>query len=299
MKTVCGLRFTSLSSGAREHLNNWTNQSRMPVPDREKAESPAQPAPPQTEEPPASLPSQSVTSAESLFAIPPADEVYLSEPTGRTRGGGQLFLWILFGILGAMLVGSAYIYGLHVGQSKVSSVARPAAESGSQTEPPVLAPAPVPASSAVTDATPASTDAASIPNTATSAPSGPLVNASKTDDATANALQRTGADGHDTVAPDQRAQQTAEAGKSELAAALAFLNGDKGPRDSSKAVHQLWAALANGNSEAEVILADLYVRGDGVAKNCEQGRVLLKAAAKSGNAQAKVKLDKLNANGCQ
>ena len=31
MRTVCGLRFTSLSSGAREHLNNWTNQSRLPA----------------------------------------------------------------------------------------------------------------------------------------------------------------------------------------------------------------------------------------------------------------------------
>jgi TPR repeat protein len=79
---------------------------------------------------------------------------------------------------------------------------------------------------------------------------------------------------------------------------MTFLNGDNGPRDSSKAVHQLWAAVANGNSEAEVILAGLYLRGDGVAKNCEQGRVLLKAATKTGNTQAKVKLDELNANGC-
>jgi TPR repeat protein len=47
-----------------------------------------------------------------------------------------------------------------------------------------------------------------------------------------------------------------------------------------------------------VILAGLYLRGDGVAKNCEQGRVLLKAATKTGNTQAKVKLDELNANGC-
>ena len=302
MRTVCGLRFTSLSSGAREHLNNWTNQSRMPVPAREKTESPALQATPQTEEPPASLPSRSENSTQPLFAIPPAgqvaDEVYLSEPTGRTLGGGQLFLWILFVLLGAVLVGSAYLYGLHVGQSQVSSVARPAAESASQTEPSIAEPAPVPAPPVATDASPAPDGATSIPNVASSAPGGDLVNASKPDDATASALQRTGAEEHDTVAPDQRAQQAAEVGKSELAAALAFLNGDKGPRDSSKAVHQLWAALANGNSEAEVILADLYVRGDGVAKNCEQGRVLLKAAAKSGNAQAKVKLDELNANGC-
>jgi hypothetical protein len=36
-----------------------------------------------------------------------------------------------------------------------------------------------------------------------------------------------------------------------------------------------------------------------VAKNCEQGRVLLHAAAKNGNLQAKVKLDELNSNGCE
>jgi TPR repeat protein len=63
-------------------------------------------------------------------------------------------------------------------------------------------------------------------------------------------------------------------------------------------VHLLWAAVANGNSEAEVILAGLYLAGNGVAKNCEQGRVLLKAAAKTGNTQANVKLEELIANGC-
>ena len=83
-----------------------------------------------------------------------------------------------------------------------------------------------------------------------------------------------------------------------MAAALADLNGDNGKRDSATAVKLLWAAVANGNSAAEVMLSDLYVSGDGVPKNCEQGRVLLIAAAKSGNMQAKVKLDELNANGC-
>ncbi len=299
MRTVCGLRFTSLSSGAREHLNNWTNQSRMPVPAPETAASPAPAATPQTEEPPASLPSQAATIAEPLFAIPPAGEVYLSEPAGGTLSGGKLFLWIVFGILGASLVGSAYLYGLRVGQSEVSSVARPAANPGTQTEPPALAPAPVPAPIVATDAAPAPDGATSIPNVANSAPSDALVNAAKASDATASTSQSPGAEGHATAASDQRAQQAAEAGKSELAAAQAFLNGENGPRDSSKAVHLLWAALANGNSEAEVILADLYLKGDGAAKNCEQGRVLLKAAVKSGNAQAKAKLDELNANGCQ
>src|SRR5579863_4002932 len=36
MRTVCGLRFTSLSGGARELLNSWTNQSLMPEAARKK-----------------------------------------------------------------------------------------------------------------------------------------------------------------------------------------------------------------------------------------------------------------------
>ena len=84
-----------------------------------------------------------------------------------------------------------------------------------------------------------------------------------------------------------------------MAAGLANLNGDNGKRDIAKAVQELWKAVSNGNAEAEVILADLYATGDGVAQNCEQAQVLLRTATKSGNAQAKVKLDELNSNGCQ
>jgi hypothetical protein len=298
MRTVCGLRFTSLSSGAREHLNNWTNQSRMSAPAREEAESPASPAVPLTEESLASLASQSETGAEPLFAIPPAEGFYLSEPTSKPLWGGQLLLWIVYVLIGISFLGSAYIYGVHVGQSQIRSMERPAAESGPQTEPTISVPSPIPASSVVTDASPAPPVASSIPSVETSTPSGTPVNVKKTDDATANASPRPGTEGNGAAPYDPHAQLAQDAGKSELAAAMAFLNGDNGPRDSSKAVHQLWAAVANGNSEAEVILAGLYLRGDGVAKNCEQGRVLLKAATKSGNTQAKVKLDQLNSSGC-
>ena len=201
--------------------------------------------------------------------------------------------------MGVSLLGAAYLYGLHVGQSQIRSMALPAAESGPETEPTISVPSPDPASSVATDASSAPPFPSSIPSVATSAPSTAFVNASKTDEATANASPRPGAEGNGAASPDPHAQQALDAGKSELAAAMAFLNGDNGPRDSSKAVHQLWAAVANGSSDAEVILAGLYLRGNGVAKNCEQGRVLLKAATKSGNAQAKVKLDELNANGCR
>ncbi len=298
MRTVCGLRFTSLSSGTREYLDNWTNQSRMSARAREEAGSPDPSAVPLTEESVASLSRQSETGAEPLFAIPPAEEFYLSEPIGKPLWAGQLLLWTVYALIGISFLGAAYLYGLHVGQSEIRLMSRPAAESGPDTEPTISVPSPDQTSSEVTDASPALSAAPPAPNVATSAPSGPLVNASKTDGATAEALQPPSADENGAAAPDPRAQQAAEESKSEIAAAMEILNGGNGHRDSSKAVHLLWAAVANGNSEAEVILAGLYLRGDGVAKNCEQGRVLLKAATKSGNAQAKVKLDELNANGC-
>ena len=299
MRTVCGLRFTSLSSGAREHLNNWTNQSRMSAPAHEEAESPASPAAPLTEESLASLFRQSETGTEPLFAIPPAEEFYLSEPNGKPLWAGQLLLWTVYVLIGISFLGAAYLYGLHVGQSQIRSMARPAAESGPETEPTISVPSPDQASSVVTDASPAPSAAPSAPDVAPSAPSGTPVNASKTDDEATNSSQPAGAGENSAVASDPRVQQALDASKSELAAAMTFLNGDNSPRDSSKAVPLLWTALSNGNSEAEVILAGLYLRGDGAAKNCEQGRVLLKAATKSGNEKAKVKLDELNAKGCR
>jgi hypothetical protein len=61
---------------------------------------------------------------------------------------------------------------------------------------------------------------------------------------------------------------------------------------------QLWSALGAGDSSAEVPLAELYLKGDGVPKNCQQAAVLLRAASKSGNVEALEKLKKLSKNGC-
>ena len=61
---------------------------------------------------------------------------------------------------------------------------------------------------------------------------------------------------------------------------------------------RLWAAVQQGNPRAEVALADLYLRGDGVPKNCDQARVLLIAAAQKHNAEAVKRLQQLNEQGC-
>jgi hypothetical protein len=62
---------------------------------------------------------------------------------------------------------------------------------------------------------------------------------------------------------------------------------------------QLWSALGAGDSSVEVPLAELYLKGDGVPKNCQQAAVLLRAASKNGNVEAREKLKKLKKNGCR
>jgi TPR repeat protein len=79
-----------------------------------------------------------------------------------------------------------------------------------------------------------------------------------------------------------------------------FLNGGNGQaRDAREASKWLWKAMAKHNGSAMVVLADLYLRGDGVSKNCDQARVLLDSAALRGVAGAGQRLRNLQAFGCQ
>jgi TPR repeat protein len=63
-------------------------------------------------------------------------------------------------------------------------------------------------------------------------------------------------------------------------------------------VPSLWTSVENGDTRAEVILANRYVRGEGVPQSCAQARVLLEAAVKRGSTEAKQKLDDLGQAGC-
>ncbi|HLV85974.1 MAG TPA: hypothetical protein VKV39_03290 [Candidatus Sulfotelmatobacter sp.] len=86
-------------------------------------------------------------------------------------------------------------------------------------------------------------------------------------------------------------------GTSELTTARQFL--DSPHPDNAQAAEWLWKSVAKQNTEATLLLARLYLRGEGVQKNCEQGHVLLDAAAKKGNKEAASMLQNLQAFGCQ
>jgi hypothetical protein len=94
---------------------------------------------------------------------------------------------------------------------------------------------------------------------------------------------------------------TEQSGAEELATAEKYLSGkNQGvARDNREAAQWLWKAVGKGNLAATMTLSDLYLRGDGVAKSCDQARLLLDAAAKKGKASAAERLRNLPAFGCQ
>jgi hypothetical protein len=68
--------------------------------------------------------------------------------------------------------------------------------------------------------------------------------------------------------------------------------------DAHESVESLWGAVQGGSVSAERSLAERFVRGDGVVQNCEQAKVLLKAAANRGSREARLRLYELETQGC-
>jgi hypothetical protein len=90
-----------------------------------------------------------------------------------------------------------------------------------------------------------------------------------------------------------------EPGEQEYSQAQDILKSGDRERGFQEAVRLLWTAVEKGNSKAEVSLAELYRRGEGVTRNCDQTRILLTAAARKGNAEAQRRLDKFLRAGCE
>ncbi len=101
-----------------------------------------------------------------------------------------------------------------------------------------------------------------------------------------------------TLASKTEPDPVADNGSRELSQAQRYLDGRGVPHDSTQAVAWLWKAVGKQNTHAEVLLADLYMLGAGVPKNCDQARLLLVAATKKGAPEAAEKLRRLETNGC-
>jgi hypothetical protein len=96
------------------------------------------------------------------------------------------------------------------------------------------------------------------------------------------------------------AEAGAANGTEELAMAQRYLEGIDGQEPNrAEAAKWLWKAMGKHNSRATLLLADLYLKGEGVSKNCDQARVLLDSATREGMKEAGERLRHLQAFGCQ
>jgi hypothetical protein len=89
-----------------------------------------------------------------------------------------------------------------------------------------------------------------------------------------------------------------EAGQQEYLEALQILRSPRRASEVPAAIQLLWVAVEKGNTGAEIDLAELFRQGRGVAKNCDQTRILLSAAARKGNEEARKRLEALRREGC-
>ena len=98
--------------------------------------------------------------------------------------------------------------------------------------------------------------------------------------------------------PTSPAENSVEPGQPEYLQALQILRSPSRSSEIPAAVQLLWAAVEKGNTGAEIDLAELFRTGRGVAKNCDQTRVLLSAAARKGSAEARKRLEAFQRQGC-
>jgi hypothetical protein len=116
---------------------------------------------------------------------------------------------------------------------------------------------------------------------------------------TASAATANPSNASSTPSADVQPAAVSQGGFEELAVARHYLNATGGEPNRAEAARWLWKSVAKQNIDATVILSDMYLRGDGVAKSCEQARLLLDAAAIKGRKDAAEQLRHLGAFGCQ
>jgi hypothetical protein len=238
-----------------------------------------------------SRPEESLPEGRAWSDESPADFNLLSQYQSESAPGGyKIYVGVVLAILLALLVymawrGNAVFWSSHTAPSALpQAVPTQPAESSA----PALTPdQPGPKTNATETNSPAISS--------TQAPSSTPPRSAKHETAEARPTPQML-----PVSASSSASGANAVGSEELATAEKYLNGGPGmARDSRQAATWLWKAVAKENLTATVLLSDLYLRGDGVAKSCDQARLLLDAAARKGGTAAAERLRNLPAFGCQ
>ncbi|HTC40806.1 MAG TPA: PilZ domain-containing protein [Candidatus Acidoferrales bacterium] len=292
---------TELESGwKREHAN----QQVLPeIPANEKGEEFASPELPDITRILIQPPRKDAEYNSKTAALPTLEPLSLSSGAGQGAWTDWFTLSRAVGIMAVLaLVVAASVYhrvfgegliwlGEQLGGSGTGQVLQPpsaenpagdvtnAQPTNAVPTPDSTAPASSPETTAPTETAPVNKAAASLPSIpkGTSPPVSPL-------------------SGMSAGAGSETGQET---GLSEYSHAMQLLRGKNATEDKSEAVRLLWVSVEKGNPSAELTLAELYWRGEGVARNCDQTRILLSAAARKGNADALKRLQQFQQEGCE
>jgi hypothetical protein len=314
-KKTGGLRFTSMSLASRERIRNWLDQAAA-VPGTGAAFETAIPR--SKESPPSGVDSMQANAAPRAYVPPPGTPLIPPSMPGFALLEGDTqhmpYTWeqemalqdsrpkffrgfvtgaLVSAILAAILF---FAYGnpaALLAQWRTITGASPAARTTTDTPPPPVA---VPPASPSQGLPPSG----SMEGPATSAALPDSASGPQTNGAAVQAPAEAPAPGnHVMSAPRSMPPKVADSGDAELATAERYLREKTGPGSSAAAANSLWAAVKKGNVSAEIALADLYARGDGVTKNCDQARVLLRAAAEKGSSMASQQLAQMIRTGCR
>ena len=228
-----------------------------------------------------------------------SNDEYPDEILSTPEGAGSYRLYV--GIVLVVIIGAlAYLAWRGVQATSQTSPASPLAPPAATTER---------ATSAAAPPSPAKTDPEDRAPSAANLAAGPARDAAEP--ARAEPVRKRASSGADKTAwaaphrthrPEKNplAEASAGTGAEELTLAQRYLNGTNGQgRNSAEAAKWLWKAMAKHNADAPLLLSDLYLKGDGVSKNCDQARVLLDTAALRGVRDAGQRLRHLQAFGCQ
>jgi serine/threonine protein kinase len=224
------------------------------------------------------LPQVSPPSGDSVLA--PTQRHQYTEPGQPRSRGSKRLAWIMGG-LSIMLATAVIVTGTYIWSSRVRATPAPTPTPQPPSTEPKAPDGQEKTVSLPSGTSPAERQSAVTQKTAPPKPT-PLSDPSK---AVGTPKSHTAPEG----VPDSPTRKPVP-GAEELAKA-------NNASDAAAAAAWLWKATAKGNPEAPVRLADMYVKGDGVPRSCEQALVLLNTAATKENAQAHNRLAAMYSNG--
>lgn len=192
----------------------------------------------------------------------------------------------------ALLVGT-YVYHREVGHALIwlgQQIAGNEPQETSAIAPPVVSPSPPPPQDSVASASapPASISPQQEVAPAENKPAPPSPVTSDAPPAEAH------------PAPEvATARSSSGSGQDEYQRAMQILKTPSRKAELPEAVNLLWLAVRKNHIGAEITLAELFHQGRGVAKSCDQTRILLSAAARKGSPDAKKRLQDFQREICR